>query len=168
MNEGFAFWPKGYAAGPFQAEVMGTVSAVLQNARTASSVAVAQRLRSPMLMQVALDPENFARFNDGVIQASILRAALPSELDYRGDADASTFMRVLLERVASRMGEPQQAELEFLTALAIGRLRLNETDLTKVRQACHAACSAQSSPMSRAVRFLLQFLPNQIQERVAF
>ena len=119
-------------------------------------------------MQVALDPENFARFNDGVIQASILRAALPSELDYRGNAEASTFMGVLLERVASRLGEPQQAELEFLTALAIGRLRLNKPDLVRVEQAFHRACDDQRSPMSRAARFLLQFLPDQIRTRVAF
>ena len=168
LNEGFAFWKKGYSAGPFQAEVVGTIAAILQNARTAASVAVTHRLRSPMLMQVALNPENFARFNDGIIQASILRAALPSELDYRGDAEASTFMRVFLERMAMRMGEPQQAELEFLTALIIGRLRLNDPDLILVRDAFQRSSNAQRTPMAHAVRYLLQQFPGEVTQRVAF
>jgi hypothetical protein len=168
LNEGFAFWRTGYRAGPFHAELLGTISAILQNARTSASLAMNERLRSPMLMQVALDPENFARFNDGIIQACILRAALPSELDYRGDADASGFMRVFLERMASRMACAQQAELEFLTALATGRLRLNNIDLEEVRTAFTMACDGQQSALSRAVRFLLNHLPNAQPARVAF
>jgi hypothetical protein len=168
LNEGFAFWPANYAAGPFQAEVIATIAAILQNARTVTSLAMNERLRSPMLMQVALDPENFARFNDAIIQSSILRAALPSELDYRGDADASGFIRVFLERMASKIGRAQQAELEFLTALVTGRLRLNADDLEGVRQAFLSACAGQHSLLSRAVRYLVERFPRAEMERVAF
>ena len=55
-----------------------------------------------------------------------------------------------------------------ITALVIGRLRLNEADMVKVRQAFDNACNAQRSPMSHAVRFLLKYLPNQTRSRVAF
>jgi hypothetical protein len=168
LNEDFAFWPKGYTAGPYQAEVIGTMAAIFQNARTSKSMDVSQRLRSPMLMQVALDPENFARFNEGIIQASILRVALPSELDYRGDTDASGFMRVLMERIAARMGEPQQAELEFLTALVIGRLQLNAEDSLAVREAFTKACAHKSLPIFQAGRFLLAQFRDLNEQRAAF
>lgn len=156
LNEGFAFWPKGYSAESFQAEVLATMAAVLQNARTSDAVPLEQRLRSPMLMQIALDPENFSRFNEGIIQASILRVALPSELDFRGNADASAYMRVFLERMAKRLGDEQQPELEFLTALAIGRLRLADQDLAHVVGAFSTACRGLDTRLASAIRFLLE------------
>lgn len=168
LNEDFAFWPKGYVPGPYHGEVLGTVGTLLQNARTSKNLSVEQRLRSPMLMHVALDPENFARFNDGVIQATLLRAALPSELDYRGDSEASHYMTELLKRLSKKYAEPQQATLEFLTAIAIGRMQLNVEDVLAVRTAFQQVAVVDSTPMAKAVLFLLKFLAPSNKVREAF
>lgn len=168
LNEDFAFWPKGYSPGPHHAEVLGTVSTLLQNARTTKLGVDEQRLRSPLLMHVALDPENFARFNDGLIQAALLRAALPSELDYRGDSEASSYMATLLKRLSAKYADPQQPTLEFLNAIAIARMQLNDEDLVKVRMAFKEATAGASTPMASAVRFFLSCLSPRNKNRRAF
>jgi hypothetical protein len=156
LNQGFAFWPSGYAAGSFQSEAVFTFSALLQHARTSEEVPQLRQLHSPMLMQVKLDPENFARFNDPLLQACILRCARASELDYRGDKDASFYMRTLLERMASRVGKVDQAELEFLSAMLIRRLQLADDDLAAVRSAFSAASNARNAGrLGACIRFLL-------------
>jgi len=166
LNVDFAFWRAAYDPSAYQAEVLGTIATVLQNARTSPLQSPLQQLRSPLLMHVALDPENFARFNEGIIQAALLRAALPSELDYRGDAKASNYMATLLTRIAIRFDAPQMASLEFLVALATQRMQLNAADATIVRDAFHRAIQQRTNPMAGAVRCLLDaFAPTQPNRR---
>lgn len=168
LNVDFAFWSGGYQPSAYQAEVLGTIGTVLQNARTSELRSTGQQLRSPLLVHVALDPENFARFNEGIIQAALLRAALPSELDYRGDAQASSYMATLLGRVAAKFDQPQMATLEFLNALATRRMRLNAIDTVSVRDQFHQAIHRRSDPMSRTVRFFLDAIPLADVARQAF
>jgi hypothetical protein len=168
LNVDFAFWNGGYKPFSYQAEVLGTIGTVLQNARTSELRSAAQQLRSPLLMHVALDPENFARFNEGIIQAALLRAALPSELDYRGDVQASAYMATLLGRVAAKFDQPQMATLEFLNALATKRMRLNAADTVAVRDQFYQAASRRRDPMSRSVRFFLDAIASMEVDRQAF
>jgi hypothetical protein len=168
LNADFAFWNGKYDPCPYQAEVLGTISAILQNARSGKLRLPEQQLRSPLLMHVALDPENFARFNEGIIQAALLRAALPSELDYRGDVSASAYMVVLLRRVAARFDHPQMATLEFLAALATKRMQLNMEDTNLVREMFDQATSDRTDSMSSAVRFFLNALHSPNHDRKAF
>ncbi|MDP3166775.1 MAG: hypothetical protein Q8N06_15160 [Hydrogenophaga sp.] len=168
LNVDFAFWDGEYVPAAYQAEVLGTISTILQNARTSKLRLSGQQLRSPLLMHVALDPENFARFNEGIIQAALLRAAQPSELDYRGDASASAYMAVLLCRVATRFDHPQMATLEFLAAIATKRMQLNADDTASVREAFAQASRRRSDPMARAVQFFLDAFPLPNRDRRAF
>jgi len=168
LNVDFAFWSAKYQPAAYQAEVLGTIAAVLQNARTSELKVADQELRSALLMHVALDPENFARFNEGIIQASILRAALPSELDYRADVQASSYMATLLGRVASKFDQPQIATLEFLSALSTKRMQLTVADTAAVKRSFEEAIQRRSNEMSRAVRFFLDSLPSASSKREAF
>ncbi len=168
LNADFAFWNGKYDPAAYQAEVLGTISAILQNARSGKLRLPEQHLRSPLLMHVALDPENFARFNEGIIQAALLRAALPSELDYRGDVSASAYMVVLLRRVAARFDHPQMATLEFLAALVTKRMQLNVEDTNLVREMFDQATKGRADSMSRAVRFFLRAFPSPDRDRQAF
>lgn len=168
LNEDFAFWDGPYSASAYQAEVLGTFATILQNARTSKLQSAEQQLRSPMLMHVALDPENFARFNEGIIHAALLRAALPSELDYRGDVHASTYMVTLLKRIAVKFDLPQTATLEFLSAIAIGRLQLNPNDIVEIKEAFELVAKRQSNPMSKAIRIFLNAFPLAKPSRQAF
>lgn len=168
LNADFAFWDGKYEPSSYQAEVLGTISTILQNARTSNLRLSGQQLRSPLLMHVALDPENFARFNEGIIQASLLRAALPSELDYRGDVAASAYMAVLLRRVAAKFDQPQMATLEFLAAIATKRMQLNVGDTNLVRDTFEDVTQHRSDKISKAVRFLLDAFPSPERGREAF
>src|SRR3546814_13919276 len=48
-------------------------------------------LYSDTIQHVVLDPQNFNRFNDGISQASLLRQAHPSELNYFSHARRKQF-----------------------------------------------------------------------------
>ncbi|OGG93997.1 MAG: hypothetical protein A2527_09065 [Candidatus Lambdaproteobacteria bacterium RIFOXYD2_FULL_50_16] len=80
-----------------------------------------------------LSPFNFDRFNDGVLQASILRAALPAELDY-SERKYSTQIREFLlyltrQASSSANGHPGEALREFILCIAMGKMKLDKYDL---------------------------------------
>jgi len=128
LQTGFAFWPSGIAASS-QADVFYTISAVMQNLRTAPMSAGTQALRTNWLQQTLLSPENFGRFNDGVIQASILRAARTAELDYRDDKDLSATICRIVRRIFDASERPRgEAAAEFLISLGCRRLQLRAED----------------------------------------
>lgn len=134
LRSGFVFWRGAqYSPGAFQAEVLGTIATVLQRSRENSRGDIERSLSCTHFRQVVLDPENFSRYNDGVIQAALLRCAHPSELDYRGDSMASAFMRTFMTRIIERFSSNAgEAVLEFLLAIAMKRVRLVDSDLDAV------------------------------------
>ena len=73
----------------------------------------------------------FYRFNDSMLQAAVLRAAAPAELDYSylGTKDQSASARLLLVRMFKDQTSPAT---EFALALAVGRLRISEDDKKQV------------------------------------
>lgn len=104
-----------------------TILWILQNARYSDKVQNAKRLESGELQQVLLSPDVFSRFDDGVIQAAFLRAALPTELDYRAQEVHSLSMADIIQRVAKGYGQERgEAAMEFVVALAIGKIRLHK------------------------------------------
>lgn len=125
LTPGFVFWETfNESAVGSQAEVYMTISAILHRLRTPSPS------EPPLLMnheyhRTVLSPINFYRYNDGCIQASILRAALPSELDYRHDDSFSALMRGVIETALTSANQPGGSAVgEFLLALAMGRVKL--------------------------------------------
>lgn len=136
LRLGFVFWPKAYESAPLHAEVLATIACLLQRAREEKSLSDENSLASSTFRHVLIDPENFARYNDGVIQSSILRCAYPSELDYRSDYSSSNFIKQLVIRMISRMDSEQgEAALEFLLALGCGKLKVNAPHLLEIRDA---------------------------------
>jgi hypothetical protein len=76
-----------------------------------------------------IDPENFRRYNDGIIQASILRACKPRELNYFNNEELSSRMLTILKSTfVPEKTESCDALIEFLYALAIGKLKLIKRD----------------------------------------
>lgn len=160
----FAFWTsKSYTEGPHHAEVVGSIASLLQRARESDELPSHQRLHSGSFQHVTLDPENFARFDDGVIQAALLRAALPSELDYRGDNNSSEYMKDFLTRLALHLGEDRsEASLEFLSAMAIGRLRLEVEHTKLVKKAFTESIKSKKNALAKAVQFLINHIDTEI------
>lgn len=133
LREGFTFWLSKYEEGSWTASVLWAIGAVLQSARENSDLPNAMQLRSTALNQVLLDPENFSRFNDGIVQAAILRMALNHELDYRVHSDMSERMRRFITRMFRSLSDlNSEALLEFLSALATKKLRLQTSDLAQL------------------------------------
>lgn len=115
-------------------DIFLTILWILQNARYGEKVANAKRLESGELQQVLLSPEVFSRFDDGVIQAAFLHAALPTELDYRADETQSLAMADIIYRLAAGYGhERGEAAMEFVMALAIEKIRLHKAEDARLR-----------------------------------
>lgn len=126
LRADFAYWDFAYAGLKFNTPaVLATAAAMLQNARESTTLDPLNRLDSDAFQQVVLDPENFARYNDGAIQGALLRAALPSELDYSSEPECSRYMFDLVSKIIVQHDQPQgEAASEFALALRTGALKL--------------------------------------------
>jgi hypothetical protein len=115
------------------------------------------RLHSTVIGQVCLDPENFARYNDAIIQASILRCALPHELDFRSNLEASQHVTKFLLRMFRNLRDiNSEGLLEFLSALATRRLQVDEASLSDFSEKAFKAMeSIADSPQTVAIRYFL-------------
>ncbi|PJF38535.1 MAG: hypothetical protein CUN55_17005, partial [Phototrophicales bacterium] len=129
LTDGFVFWDN---LNDYRCESTGqnnnmtllyaTVSHVLQEARESTSLS--NSLKPALEQQVLLSPENFFRFNDTAIQAAILRAAYPCELDYSNLENSSDDIAYLIER--SICDNDDAIAYEFLIAIATARIKLHE------------------------------------------
>ncbi|WP_226531960.1 hypothetical protein [Microbacterium paraoxydans] len=125
VNAKFALWPFDWTthdsdAVPTHAEIYATVAHLLYESRRRSPH-IESRTITARRHGYALHPAVFDRFNDPVIQAALIRASEPGELNYTTDEDASRAVADLLWFVLSNIGgEAGDAAYEFLLALAEG------------------------------------------------
>lgn len=134
MSEGFLFFGKAFDGRIAEVKEAPTYLAVASVLQTARDIKLASsRLHPTGYESVVLAPENFLRFNDNLLQACLLRAASPAELDYSASPHLSTLMKELLLKVFERHNHAYgAAALEFAAALACGRLRLKQSDVDEV------------------------------------
>lgn len=139
LRKTFAFWDGEYdASKASQGDVLFTIACVLENLRDGP----APRLHRTAFHHGFIAPSTFGRYNDGVIQAAFLRAAMPGELDYSGDEDASREMSRLLTRVFTEWNSPRgEAAIEFLVSIMCGRMKLKVVDLKRCLGALDGASS---------------------------
>jgi hypothetical protein len=151
LQPGFVFWQRGLVGnGDTQADVYFTIASVLQALRANSADPKAKALRSDGLQHTLLSPSNFGRFNDGVVQAALLRAAYPHELNYASSRPHSAEMGRILRRILEGSHRPRgEAAAEFIIAMAVGQLSLNGDDYAKVMQPINSA-----TPLVRALQSL--------------
>lgn len=108
-----------------QADVYVAVSSLLLNLR--KGVKGKHRLSHRPYEWVVLSPENFQRFNDGVIQAALLRAARDYELVYTTDEKLSLKLKELIVSQINNIKqghEDGEAMMEFLLAMMMKKLIL--------------------------------------------
>lgn len=126
LRPGFAFYKFPQPDKVSQADVFFTIVSVLHSLRLRDSSN--RSLRQHEHVRRVISPRNFERFNDGVIQAALLRAAHPAELDYTTSIPFSEDMAQILSSIFEHnMGETGEASTEFLLALAMRKLRLRKT-----------------------------------------
>lgn len=128
LREGFAFWKAGYKE-TCPSKVYFTISSVLQNARDLNIMG-AISLNSDVYCSVVISPDCFDRYNDGIIQACLLRSAKPSELNYSDSPELSKKMKeFIIKIIEHRKSNFGEAFPEFMLALSIKQLTLNSEDM---------------------------------------
>ena len=130
LRNTFVFWSDlglgDCAANATQSDVYWTIQSVLHDLRIGSD----QNGLSSTYHTTLISPACFDRYNDGVIQACLLRAAKPVELNYAVDSKFSRQMTDVIYSVISNWSNPHgEATLEFLLALWTERLRLIDDHL---------------------------------------
>lgn len=141
LSRGFAFWQGEYEVEKVDPwAVLFTIADVAQNARELHGLSPEDRLYSLGHEPVLISPRTFDRFSDGIIQAALLRSAVPKELRYDLDEGKSAQLAELICDLVShcdaRRGE---AALEFAMSIALGHLRLMDKDRAKVVRSAAAA-----------------------------
>ena len=135
-----------------QIAVYAMVAATIQKAReksTASGLDNAGFDDNPFVRSV-LDPRMFVRFNDGVLQASLLRASRQSELDYSASDDLSReFTSACHSVLVDCNHDVGSAALEFVHALVTEKISLRPTDCRRLYQ------EIESNSVLRSVSRLL-------------
>jgi len=149
LSEGFTFFADAFKGEGWKkvsdSTIYATIAAVLQSARDSDNLG--NKLRSTGYESVVLDPENFLRFNDAILQVCILRAARRSELDYSSSPDFSRHMKEILIKVFERHKYPYgRAAMEFAAALICRKMKLIESDLEEVKEKAIELLSKSNRP----------------------
>lgn len=136
LGKTFAFWNEEDSRAEFshQATVYFTISNILQGLRYSKSLRDIAPLKEGYILK-QLDPLLFDRFNEGIIQASVLRAAKPKELDYSADDNSSNIVGSLVERMINfPEATTSEALPEFLLALCSGKLQIKKDHIKNLPQ----------------------------------
>ena len=131
LRQGSVFLPRSSADGVSQIAVYAMVSAALQAAREPQRAGVQPSAHfdgNPFVRSV-LDPSMFARYSDGILQASLLRATQRSELDYSAsDGLSHQFASTCTSVIVNHANPVGDAALEFLYAIATEKVSLRKID----------------------------------------
>jgi hypothetical protein len=143
IRNNFAFFNfDNYVNHVTQSDIYFTFNNVINSLRNSKSVE--KSLKQTSFVRNILSPNNFNRFNDGIIQASILRCAKPNELSYSIDFDMSLEMKGILETLIKYHDDEQgEALLEFIYALSIGKLLLKKEHLLETIELLKLKCKSE-------------------------
>lgn len=135
LSTGFFLWPNSVdiEGGQYGGAILLSVAALLQGVRSSVAKANETSLRTGLFQHALMCPETFTRFNDASIQAALLRAAYPADLNYGVSPEISHDMERLLLKWIQYHNQPAGAAIgEFLLAIAIGKLKLRKEHLENV------------------------------------
>jgi hypothetical protein len=133
LRRTFAFWSdlglEDRLGDATQSDVYWTIQSLLHDLRLKSD----ENGLASTYHTTLISPASFDRYNDGVIQACLLRSAKPVELNYAVDEEFSRQMTDVLFSVISNWSNNQgEATLEFLLALWLERLQLLEEHVERL------------------------------------
>ncbi|TKC59175.1 hypothetical protein FBD94_16725 [Pedobacter hiemivivus] len=133
LRKSFAFWDFDYHENEiFQSEVFFTINSIINHLEN-KEITSDESLQQSNYVRTLLSTENFQRFNDGIIQASLLRSSKPEYLAYDLDNDSSKQMSTLIEsQIEKHESEHSEALMEFLLAIGMKTLRLSRIDTSIV------------------------------------
>lgn len=126
IRTGFAFAPfqsgvqhNNFISRSKQSEIYFIIASILNDLRNKNVFRQGEYVRN------LLDPGNFVRYNDGIIQSCFLRAAKNAELDYSLSEEDSMKMKSVLGDMILHLNDDHAEGLnEFLYAIAIKKLKM--------------------------------------------
>lgn len=129
IRKGFAFADgQDFEKKASQSDVYFIMASILNHLR--NSTDLNRRLRQTEYVRNLIAPGNFNRFNDGILQASILRAATSAELRYDLSDEFSLQIRSIIgDMIRNITDEHAEGVTEFFYAIAIEKLRLSPSIL---------------------------------------
>ena len=139
LRHGSIFFRCSNAVNASQVAVYAMVSSALQSAREArvlknSNLLPHERFDANPFVRKVLDPSMFARYSDGILQASLLRATQESELDYSASKELSQQFASICESLfLNHKLDAGEASLEFVYALASDKVLLRCSDFKRLR-----------------------------------
>ena len=126
-NSAFYSQP-GYDKNVSQSDVYFNISFVMNRLRNSENST--HNLKQSTFVRNLISPSNLNRFNDGIIQASILRSCEKEELNYAISSETSNEMGLILVTIIKYWEQEQgEALLEFLFAIASKKVTLIKNDL---------------------------------------
>lgn len=134
LRKNFAFWTSfDYEDNEIaQSEVYFTISTIISNLEQ-KQINSHPSLKQTNYVRNMLSPRNFHRFNDGIIQASLLRSGKTEYFAYDLDSELSLQMKeFLLSIIDKYYSADGEALMEFLLAIGIRRLKMRKEDLKEV------------------------------------
>lgn len=133
LRKSFAFWGFDYDETKVsQSEVYFTISTIISNLEQ-KQINSHPSLKQTNYVRNMLSPRNFHRFNDGIIQASIIRSGRTEYFAYDLDIELSLQMKEFLLSIIEKYDTTDaEALMEFLLAIGIKRLKLRKEDLKEV------------------------------------
>ncbi|CAN5187677.1 hypothetical protein BH09BAC2_BH09BAC2_13010 [soil metagenome] len=133
LRKNFAFWNFVYQENEVsQSEVYFTISSILTNLEN-NNINSFPSLKQSNYVRNILSPRNFHRFNDGIIQASLLRCGKTAYFSYDLDDDSNLKMKEFLLSIIEKFDTADgEALLEFLLAIGLKKLKLKKEDMKEV------------------------------------
>lgn len=134
LRKNFAFWTSfDYKENEIgQSEVYFTISTIISNLEQ-KQINSHPSLKQTNYVRNMLSPRNFHRFNDGIIQASLLRSGKTEYFAYDLDSELSLQMKEFLLSIIDKFNSADgEALMEFLLAIGIRRLKMRKEDLKEV------------------------------------
>ncbi|WP_417823134.1 hypothetical protein [Thalassospira lucentensis] len=134
LRSNFAFVDEGHPCENIsQADVFTVASTLLQSLRLSDDIETENQLINDEFQHSVIEPTTFTRYNDGVLQAAFLRAALPVELSYvESERKSREMANIVIDCLMDRRKIQGEAVVEFLMALLLGRLRLRNEDMEQI------------------------------------
>ncbi len=141
INRSFAFFDfEEYHGNASQADIYFTIASVINNLRFPPKETKERKIIQEEHIRTVIDPYNFNRFDDGIIQAAILRSASAGELNYKLDKTLSaSMMSVMVKMIDNHLDDLSgEALVEFLFALASKRMKIHDLHLKAVTEKIEA------------------------------
>ncbi|MCP9745983.1 hypothetical protein [Lacihabitans sp. CS3-21] len=153
LNKNFAFWEFDYEEKEVaQSELYFQISAIL-NKLFNKEVTDHPSLNQTNYVRNLLSPGNFSRFNDGIIQAALLRAGDSSVFSYDLDKSSSQEMKEqLLSMLEKLQTDDSEALPEFMLAIGLKKLKLFDEDLIEF---LNKAIGCENKIISRLAEYIL-------------